>query len=1126
MSATRLTEQNELELSVQDQWRAENLAVLDWGTFSGLHSIPIAREGYLFVGKSGSGKSTLLDAISAVLIPRKILDFNAAARENEKRGKDRGFISYARGAWGSCQNEQTGEYTTKYLRQKSTWSAIALRFSNGQKKYITLVEVIWIHGETTREADTRFAYLVFERAFELHELSEFDLDLRKLKRSFPNDFCTDKPREYQERFSHLLGIDNIDALKLLHKTQSSKNLGDLNVFLREYMLERPETFDAANRFVAEFGELNEAHSTVVAAREQKETLEPAREKLRIAEGLETDIIHLQLLLDGVDEWVKLQRIRLWTVRVADTLEDFHRFEAIEKSLDEKLQLLRNEETEANRALWEGGGKRIAELEDELQNAELMRAERLSKQERAEEACRKIGTPFPRDVAEFAELATSCRIEMEDWSSDTGKNASLSTERDALIPERSSLENREKICLEEIRSLETQKSNIPSDFLRMRHTIAKILEVTDATFPFAGELMEVRDGDREWAGAAERVLHGFALSILVDEKNYPSFQRVVNSEHLGGRLVYFRVGEPSPFRDTLPSALARKIAVQEGPWKDWIQAELAHRFDHRCVETASAFASETRALTKEGQVKHDLKRHEKDDRFRIDDQKHWVLGFNNSKKLDAYRMEQSMIRADLDRCLKRIAEIDRRRQSAFERISPVSILANLTWSEIDVVTIVERCASLAKLIEAEKNGNREISVLRKLYENAKNKRENAELRHKDARDVLNTAKNALTHSRNELQKLESSVMSSSLIPSQKEALDREYNSGEGFEIDTIDRKQREILTSLQERKSNLQREKDEIRWSVVDAFKAFKDKWPAESADLVASYEGSGDFMARLDWLLLDGLPEYESRFFDLLRNQSYTHIANLSSLLERSRKDILRRMEIVNDSLSKSAFGPNTWLRIDTKERNLEDVKLFRSIVRDIQDGALNETASDSTSAEERFLKVRDLVTRLSSATEADGRWRDQVLDVRQQMEFIAREINGDGATVEVYQSGSGKSGGQRQKLATTCLAAALRYQLGGRTSDYPRFAMIVMDEAFDKADSEFTRKVMEIFNGFGFQMIMATPMKAIMSLEPYIGGACYIGITDRTTSGTLSIDYDASSRHLALPRVVSKLMAEENDEA
>lgn len=1125
MSATRLTDQNELELSIPDQWRAENLAVLDWGTFSGLHSIPIAREGYLFVGKSGSGKSTLLDAISAVLIPRKILDFNAAARENEKRGKDRGFISYARGAWGSFQNDQTGEYTTKYLRQKSTWSAIALRFSNGQNKHITLVEVIWLHGETTREADTRFAYLIFERAFELRELSEFSLDLRKLKRSFPNDFCTDKPREYQERFSHLLGIDNIDALKLLHKTQSSKNLGDLNVFLREYMLERPETFDAANRFVAEFGELNEAHSTVVAAREQKETLEPAREKLRIAERLETDIIHVQLLLDGVDEWIKLQLIRLWTARVADTLEDFHRFDAIEKDLDEKLQHLRNEETETNRALWEGGGKRIAELEDELRSAENFRADRLGKKTMAEEACRKIGTPFPRDVAKFAELAASCRIEMEDWSSDTGKNASLSADRDALIPERSTLENRERLCLEEIRSLESQKSNIPSDFLRIRHTIAKILEVTDSTFPFAGELMEVRDSDREWTGAAERVLHGFALSVLVDEKNYPSFQRIVNSEHLGGRLVYFRVGEPSPFRDTSPSALARKIEVQEGPWKAWIQAELAHRFDHRCVETASAFISETRAMTKEGQVKHDFKRHEKDDRFQIDDRRHWVLGFNNVKKLEAFRLEQSMIRADLDRCLKHIAEIDQKIQSYSERIIPISFLANLTWGEVDVVSAVERCASLSRKIDVEKQGDREVSVLRELHENAKKNREDAELRHKGARDDLNTAKNALAHSRNELQKLEYNVMSSSLIPSQKEALDREYNSGEGFELGTIDRRQREILTGLQEKKSNLQREKDEIKRSVIDSFKAFKDKWPGESADLVASYEGSGDFMARLDWLLLDGLPEYESRFFDLLRNQSYTHIANLSSLLERSRKDIVRRMEIVNESLSKSPFGQNTWLRIDTKERYLEDVKLFRATVRDIQDGALNEPASDTTSAEERFLKVRDLVTRLSSATEADGRWREQVLDVRQQMEFIAREINDDGATVEVYQSGSGKSGGQRQKLATTCLAAALRYQLGGRTSDYPRFAMIVMDEAFDKADSEFTKKVMEIFNGFGFQMIMATPMKAIMSLEPYIGGACYIGITDRNTSGTLCIDYDASSRHLALPRFVSNMMAEEDDE-
>lgn len=33
------------------------------------------------------------------------------------------------------------------------------------------------------------------------------------------------------------------ALRLLHKTQSAKNLGDLNTFLRDFMLDKPETFE-------------------------------------------------------------------------------------------------------------------------------------------------------------------------------------------------------------------------------------------------------------------------------------------------------------------------------------------------------------------------------------------------------------------------------------------------------------------------------------------------------------------------------------------------------------------------------------------------------------------------------------------------------------------------------------------------------------------------------------------------------------------------------------------------------------------------------------------------------------------------------------------------------------------
>lgn len=42
-----------------EQFRMVRFQVFNWGTFSGLHDIPIAKEGHLFIGGSGSGKSTL-----------------------------------------------------------------------------------------------------------------------------------------------------------------------------------------------------------------------------------------------------------------------------------------------------------------------------------------------------------------------------------------------------------------------------------------------------------------------------------------------------------------------------------------------------------------------------------------------------------------------------------------------------------------------------------------------------------------------------------------------------------------------------------------------------------------------------------------------------------------------------------------------------------------------------------------------------------------------------------------------------------------------------------------------------------------------------------------------------------
>ncbi|HWO09146.1 MAG TPA: ATP-binding protein, partial [Polyangiaceae bacterium] len=83
----------------EEQFRLLRIQAYNWGTFDGLVDVNVAHAGYLFVGPSGAGKSTLLDAHAALLTPPRWVDFNVAAREAERHGRDRNLMTYVRGAW-------------------------------------------------------------------------------------------------------------------------------------------------------------------------------------------------------------------------------------------------------------------------------------------------------------------------------------------------------------------------------------------------------------------------------------------------------------------------------------------------------------------------------------------------------------------------------------------------------------------------------------------------------------------------------------------------------------------------------------------------------------------------------------------------------------------------------------------------------------------------------------------------------------------------------------------------------------------------------------------------------------------------------------------------------------------
>src|SRR3546814_3407436 len=73
-------------------------------------------------------------------------------------------------------------------------------------------------------------------------------------------------------------------------------------------------------------------------------------------------------------------------------------------------------------------------------------------------------------------------------------------------------------------------------------MARDLSIPEEKLPFVGELVEVRAKETAWRGAIERVLGGFARSILVDEKHYSAVSAYLNERNIGERLVYFRSEE--------------------------------------------------------------------------------------------------------------------------------------------------------------------------------------------------------------------------------------------------------------------------------------------------------------------------------------------------------------------------------------------------------------------------------------------------------------------------------------------------------------------------------------------------------------------------------------------------------
>ena len=658
---------------------------------------------------------------------------------------------------------------------------------------------------------------------------------------------------------------------------------------------------------------------------------------------------------------------------------------------------------------------------------------------------------------------------------------------------------------EIRSLKARRSNIPADQIALRTTLCSALKLNEDDLHFAGELIQVREEERDWEGAAERLLRGFGLSLLVPDTHYAAVADWVDKTHLRGRLVYFRInanrqtGRNKDLPELHRDSLARKLSIKpESDCYDWLERELAHRFDVACCATQEQFRRETRAITRAGQIKAAGERHEKDDRHRLDDRSRYVLGWSNTAKIAALEMHARHLEKQMGDIASLISQLQKERSTLASQLDALAKLEIFSdFAEIDWSTVA---SEIARLLDEKLKIESASDLLQQLSQ--KLTEAQAVLLVSEASIKEKTGDlggvQAKREAAQELARLADEIVAV-LTPEELaqalavlEPIRAEVMGEQQLSVESCDNREQDVRTRLQSRLDGEDRKLRNLAEKVIKAMSFFKDEFKLETAEIDASLAAAFEYEKLLQKLNADDLPKYEARFKELLNVNTINEIATFNALLNKERETIKERIGRINESLNQIDYNPGRYIVLEAQASPEADIRDFQSSLTACTENSFHGSP-DAQYSEAKFLQVKRIIDRFrgrDGQAEFDKRWTHKVTDVRNWFLFGASERwREDDKEHEHYSDSGGKSGGQKEKLAYTILAASLAYQFGlewGAVRSRS-FRFVVIDEAFGRGSDESAHYGLQLFAKLNLQLLIVTPLQKIHIIEPHVASVGFV---------------------------------------
>lgn len=1080
-------------------FRLARFQVLNWGTFNGrVWKIEPNGENALLTGDIGSGKSTLVDALTTLLVPPRKIAYNKAAGAE---ARERSLYSYVRGEYRSVSNELTGGAQAQALREENSYSVILGIFADRRlERNVTLAQVFWLRDG---ERSPARLYVVADGVLGIAEhFADFGADIKNLRKRLRADrrvALFDSFEEYGARLRRELGIPHAQALDLFYQTVSMKSVGNLTDFVRRHMLEPDDIAERVRGLIGNFENLNHAHDAVVRARDQIERLTPLVADGDRLEAQELESTALRRARDSLAAWFAGHRARLLALKIEELEFEKRKLEQRIERDKAHLQELSRQRTDLRAAIERQGGGRIREIEADIQRKQAEQLRQRKDEEDYRRLCGALGIKPGATLEAFLASARAAGLRRNEVDAEKQLADRFAIDKAVEFRETGV---RDKTLSDEIQSLKSRSSNIPADGIRIRQALAEALGEDAEELPFAGELLQVRPDEASWEGAVERLLHGFGLSLLVPEVLYARVSHYVDRTHLHGRLVYLRVRDETSrlaARSVSPQSVVRKLAIKpDSAFYVFLERELAEQFDYACCDNLEEFRRLPRALTRNGLIKAHDRRHEKDDRHRLDERSRYILGWDNRTKLKALQVEQSETRKRLLVVNSEREQIKKRSETCEQQLRAADRLLELKdYERIDwrsTAATIQKLDDEKRALEASndqlRTSREHLAKLDEEYSSLDQHKEDTSRELGGVLDRLDQSQQDRVAALGEEAALPEPEKTTSYPLLEESRL--QVLGEQSLELRMLAPQQRQMRDALQAKIDAGNNSASRLREKIVEQMQRYKAGYPAESAEMDARTEALPEYRRRLQMLRDDDLPRFEARFKELLNKETINSMAAFQAYLQKRRHEIEEKIRTINTSLRSIEYdrGQGTYIELVSLATPDAEVRDFQTMLRACISGG---DGSGEFYTEQKFLQVKDLVERLAGRAgqaDLDARWATKVIDVRNWFEFGAAERwRANDAEREFYRDSSGKSGGQKEKLAYTILAAALAYQFGldDTSARKRRFRFVVIDEAFGRGSDESTRYGLELFKNLDLQLLIVTPLQKIAVIEDYIAAVHFV---------------------------------------